>query len=322
MTSWQRALRSVVLMSALVLTLLVTASCGDDDNTAASVAKAGAMEVANAYAHGVMDGGAVYFTMKNTGDTDDTLIGATAEAAGNAALHETVAGEGTTMRMQPIDEIEIPAGGIVTLEPGGYHVMLMDLIEPLTTGDTVEVRLTFQQAGSVSIQATATSFSEPDDGMEDGSQVTPTATEVPATEPPAQTPTQAAPTATEVPATQPPAPTAAKRVIVDVPHWEWEMSVSPNTAPAGTVTFNAINEGAIPHNLRLAKTDLAPDALPVGDRTFVVDEEQLDILAASRDLDIGESEQLTVELEPGNYVLFCNIPAHYQTGLYAGFSVE
>ena len=111
-------------------------------------------------------------------------------------------------------------------------------------------------------------------------------------------------------------------MIVDVPHWEWEMHVSTDTAPAGIVTFNAINQGAIPHNLRLAKTDLAPDALPVDRSTFMVDEGQLDVLAASRDLDAGESEQLTVELRPGNYVLFCNIVGHYQTGLYIGFSVE
>ncbi len=123
-------------------------------------------------------------------------------------------------------------------------------------------------------------------------------------------------------ATAPADQNLAERVIVDVPHWEWEMAASADTAPAGTVTFNAINEGTILHNLRLAKTDLAPDGLPVDDSTLMVDEGQVEVVASSRDLDVGMSEELTVELEPGSYVLFCNIPAHYQAGLYAGFTVE
>ncbi len=169
---------------------------------------------------------------------------------------------------------------------------------------------------------TATEVSATEPAGQTPTQAAPTATEVAATQPPAPTPAPAVPTATEAAATQPPAPTPAERVIVDVPHWEWEMNVSTNTAPAGTVTFNAINQGAIVHNLRLAKTGLAPDALPIDEVAFMVDEAQLEILAASRDLEVGESEELTVELEPGSYVLFCNFPAHYQTGLYAGFTVE
>ncbi len=188
----------------------------------------------------------------------------------------------------------------------------------------------------------------------DGSQTTPTATKVAATEPARQTPTRAAPTATKAATTEParqtptraatepvdPPPTRAaptpppqtptepvipptvERVIVDVPHWEWVMTVSTDSAPAGTVTFNAINEGVIPHNLRLAKTGLAPNALPLSESTYMVIEEQLEVLASSRDLGVGESEELTVALAPGSYVLFCNIATHYQAGLYVGFSVN
>ncbi len=132
----------------------------------------------------------------------------------------------------------------------------------------------------------------------------------------------AAGTATELAATAPPAQNPAEGVTVDVPHWEWEMAASADSAPAGTVTFNAINEGTIPHNLRVAKTDLAPDALPVAEGTIMVDEEQVNVLASSRDLNIGEAEELIVVLEPGSYVLFCNVAGHYAAGLYAGFTVE
>jgi uncharacterized cupredoxin-like copper-binding protein len=128
--------------------------------------------------------------------------------------------------------------------------------------------------------------------------------------------------ATEVAATEPTDQNPAEGVTVDVPHWEWEMAASADSAPAGTVTFNAINEGTIPHNLRVAKTDLAPDALPVDEGTTMVDEEQLNVLASSRDLTVGEAEEVTVALEPGSYVLFCNVAGHYAAGLYAGFTVD
>lgn len=122
--------------------------------------------------------------------------------------------------------------------------------------------------------------------------------------------------------TEPTDQNPAEGVIVDVPHWEWEMAASADSAPAGTVTFNAINEGTIPHNLRVAKTDLAPDALPVDEGTIMVDEEQVNVLASSRDLNVGEAEEMIVALQPGSYVLFCNVAGHYAAGLFTGFTVE
>jgi uncharacterized cupredoxin-like copper-binding protein len=116
----------------------------------------------------------------------------------------------------------------------------------------------------------------------------------------------------------PPTPTRK----VDVPHGEWFFTPSVDTVPAGTVTFNARNDGVVPHNFRLVRTDLAPDALPVDTETSMVDEGQLEKLARSEDLAAGEVEQIVVDLEPGSYVMFCNIPTHYQVGLYAGLTVE
>ena len=51
-----------------------------------------------------------------------------------------------------MDEIAIAAGQTVTLEPGGYHVMMLDLVEPLKTGDTFELTLTFAEAGDMVIE--------------------------------------------------------------------------------------------------------------------------------------------------------------------------
>ncbi|OGO51352.1 MAG: hypothetical protein A2148_10650 [Chloroflexi bacterium RBG_16_68_14] len=145
-------------MGAFVLALLAAASCGGDD-TGPVAGKVGALEVTDAYARGVMDDVAVYFTVKNTGDTDDALVEASAEVAGMATLHETVT-EGVNVRMPPVAEIEIPAQEEITLQPGGYHVMLMDLERPLKEGDSIEVRLTFRQAGTATIQVPVVPYAE------------------------------------------------------------------------------------------------------------------------------------------------------------------
>lgn len=88
------------------------------------------------------------------GDVDDRLVGVSVAStvAGVAELHETTTGTGDTegmMMMQEIDGLAVPAGGEVSLEPGSYHVMLMMLAEPLETGATFDLTLTFEQAGDV-----------------------------------------------------------------------------------------------------------------------------------------------------------------------------
>ncbi|MEZ5181952.1 MAG: copper chaperone PCu(A)C [Acidimicrobiales bacterium] len=60
---------------------------------------------------------------------------------------------GGAMTMQPVDSIELPAGEEVSLEPGGYHIMLLDLVAPLEVGDTFEITLTFENAGEVTVTA-------------------------------------------------------------------------------------------------------------------------------------------------------------------------
>jgi copper(I)-binding protein len=57
------------------------------------------------------------------------------------------------MTMQPVDRIEVPAGETVSLEPGGYHIMLLALADPLEVGATVELTLTFEVAGAQVVRA-------------------------------------------------------------------------------------------------------------------------------------------------------------------------
>lgn len=109
---------------------------------------------------------------------------------------------------------------------------------------------------------------------------------------------------------------------VDVSLVEFSVDPSVDTVSAGTVTFNASNDGTMIHNLRVIKTDLDPDALPVDDDTFMVEEDQVEVVASFSDLDVGDTEGMAVDLDSGSYVLICNIATHYGVGMTVGFTVE
>lgn len=68
--------------------------------------------------------------------------------AGSDMSTSTEMGGSDSMTMRPVDSIELPAGETVKLEPGGYHVMLLELAAPLTAGQTFPVTLTFEEAGT------------------------------------------------------------------------------------------------------------------------------------------------------------------------------
>ena len=145
---------------------------------------AGELEVSDAWARtspAVATAGAAYLDITNGTETDAVLVSASVDesVAAKVELHETTAveddgdagmgegsggdmGEGATdtsmagapmMQMQPVEDIPVPAGESVSLEPGGLHIMMLDLAEPLEVGTTIEITLTFEQAGEVVVDA-------------------------------------------------------------------------------------------------------------------------------------------------------------------------
>ena len=74
-----------------------------------------------------------------------SLIGASSPVAGSAQVHQ-MSMSGNVMNMGPVDQVPIVPGKPDDLAPGGYHVMLMNLKQELTTGDTVPITLRFRQA--------------------------------------------------------------------------------------------------------------------------------------------------------------------------------
>lgn len=82
--------------------------------------------------------------MRITSTQGGTLVSASSSAAGMVEIHEMTM-EGSTMKMRALSQgLALPAGKVVELKPGGYHVMLMDLKAPLKTGDTVPLTLVVQ----------------------------------------------------------------------------------------------------------------------------------------------------------------------------------
>ena len=101
-----------------------------------------------------------------------------------------------------------------------------------------------------------------------------------------------------------------------------DFTVTPSvaTTEAGAITFSVTNDGSILHNFRIIRTDLAPDDLPTD--SGKADESQLDVVGSLPELDGGENQELPLDLEPGSYVLICNVPGHYSGGMRVAFTVE
>jgi copper(I)-binding protein len=176
--------RLAVAGALLLATAGPLAACGDDDEDAASgtdaagedttsqddAGEAAAVTVGDPWARpGTAGGNSAIYMELTGGDEDDALVGAeVSEAvATDAQVHETVMesgdmdsgdmgsdGDGSgMMSMQEVESVAIAAGETVALEPGGYHIMLLELAEDLVVGDTVEVELSFESGATQRVTA-------------------------------------------------------------------------------------------------------------------------------------------------------------------------
>lgn len=88
--------------------------------------------------------GGAYVTL--TSPADDWLVGVSSPIAGRAEVHEMQM-DGNVMRMREVEGgLALPAGKVVALAPGGYHIMLMDLKQPLVAGQVIPMQLRFRTA--------------------------------------------------------------------------------------------------------------------------------------------------------------------------------
>lgn len=108
-----------------------------------------------------------YMGITNEGTTADTLIGVEVGFAAEAMLHTTEFNAEGVATMMHVEALEIPAEDTVVLEPGGYHIMLMGLKQPLEVGAMLPATLIFEHAGRVEIEF----MIDPSDGSVDHSKM-------------------------------------------------------------------------------------------------------------------------------------------------------
>lgn len=134
-------------------TLLATASLLAALPAAAQEYRAGDIVIEQPWsrAAGANATGAGFLTIRNTGAAPDRLLSASSPIAGRVELH-TMSMDGGVMRMRPVEIIPVPAGGTVQLAPGGLHIMLVGLAQPLVQGGRAPLTLRFERAGEVRVE--------------------------------------------------------------------------------------------------------------------------------------------------------------------------
>jgi copper(I)-binding protein len=145
-------MKKLLLVPFLMLALLT--ACSSMGMSGQSVTSQNGIEISNPVMMSAGSGETTgaFMQIKNTGAETDRLVGATCELAGMAQVHETIM-DGDTMKMQQVEAVEIPAGQILELKHGSYHVMLMDLKQEVKAGEKVTLTLQFEKAGPVTVSA-------------------------------------------------------------------------------------------------------------------------------------------------------------------------
>lgn len=133
-------------LPALALLCLGVTACQD--------AAAPSVEVSDAVCRPTPNGRDVtgcYMTLAAA--TDDRLVSVSTDAAGKAEIHEMSTAGGVMTMAEMTNGLPLPAGEVTALQPGGNHIMLMQVTAPLAEGDTVDLALTFADAAPVTVSA-------------------------------------------------------------------------------------------------------------------------------------------------------------------------
>lgn len=111
----------------------------------AAYAEASAQDIRliDGYAYPPIGGGGVavaYVTLENTSQQDRSIVSATSDTVSMIELHEHIQ-DGDVLKMRKVDSIMLPAGQRVEMKPGGLHLMLMGVTEPMNPGDELKAKL-------------------------------------------------------------------------------------------------------------------------------------------------------------------------------------
>lgn len=148
-----------LLLSLSLAVLLAVSGCGSDDEPDVAAGSdtpttPQRVEIESPWMRPAPEGGtsALYMTLVNGTSATDTLTRVAMALADTVEIHETYQRENDVMGMRPIGPVPLAPKSRISLEPGGRHVMLLNLRGPLVADSTASVTVTFANAGSRRVQ--------------------------------------------------------------------------------------------------------------------------------------------------------------------------
>jgi copper(I)-binding protein len=141
-------MRTFVLLLTVLLGLAATTVSARDY-------KAGTLTIIDPWSRATPKGASVgsgYLKIVNSGATADRLTGGSSEIAGAFQIHEMTMEKGVAKMRLLKDGLDIKPGQTVELKPGGFHIMFVDLKQPLNKGDHFKATLVFEKAGMVEVE--------------------------------------------------------------------------------------------------------------------------------------------------------------------------
>jgi uncharacterized cupredoxin-like copper-binding protein len=134
--------------------------------------------------------------------------------------------------------------------------------------------------------------------------------------------------ASSVPSTQAAAPSGQASTgpeAVSVSLDQWAVTANTDAYAAGPVTFTATNGGTMDHEFVVLRTKTAAADIPVGsfegEQGRINEDTAGTNVGETGDLIAGSTKTLTIDLKPGHYVFFCNLPGHYESGMHVDVTV-
>ncbi len=143
--------------------------CGSSAGSAAPESSTSAVTMTDPWVKAVDSGmTAAFGTLANSSGGEVVLVSASTPASPEVQLHEMAMKDGEMVMQEKAGGIPVPAGGQAVLEPGGDHIMLMDVAAPIRPGDVVTLTLTFSDGSTTQVEAVAKEFTGADEDYDDG----------------------------------------------------------------------------------------------------------------------------------------------------------
>lgn len=151
----QRIISTLLLFSFLIFFITCTNEEREpqSEETVQTELPSDGIEISGAWARPASEGGtsAIYMNILNGTSQADTLVSISSPVSGMIEVHESYEQEEGMMGMRPVETVVAPAKDVLSLKPGGLHVMLMQLNRPLAEGDSVEFTVVFANGGVKSL---------------------------------------------------------------------------------------------------------------------------------------------------------------------------